>query len=212
MTHNERERLATRLLKFVDKRDDGCWWWTGCVTGGNSAGDGYGSFHFANRQPRSQRAHRVAYELFVGPIPEGLQLDHLCRNKLCVNPAHLEPVTAAENKRRDYESRGVCRNGLHLKTPENTYVPLGADNARCLLCMRATQGRYRARKKLRLVSASGAESPRGVGRAVSAPDTAQAAPEAAVVSSPPPGADAPSAPEQLDLLGSAAENAARVAA
>lgn len=69
-----------------------CWLWNG----GRSR-DGYGKFH---HQGTHQQAHRVAYELMVGPIPDGLTIDHLCRNPWCVNPAHMEPVTAAENTRR----------------------------------------------------------------------------------------------------------------
>lgn len=67
----------------------GCWTWTG-----NISIQGYGRFCV---NYRGYRAHRLAYELLVGPIPRGLVLDHLCRNKLCVNPAHLEPVTQREN-------------------------------------------------------------------------------------------------------------------
>jgi len=69
-----------------------CWEWTG----GKNA-QGYGNFN-ANRT--THRAHRVAYELMVGPIPAGLVIDHLCRNPSCVNPDHLEPVTPRENTMR----------------------------------------------------------------------------------------------------------------
>lgn len=71
---------------------DSCWLWTGALN------DGYGRFHIDS----STRvfAHRYAYELKVGPIPEGLTLDHLCRVRHCVNPDHLDPVTHAENVRR----------------------------------------------------------------------------------------------------------------
>jgi len=64
---------------------------------------GYARFNIAPGQ--SVHAHRFAYEELVGPIPEGLDLDHLCRNKTCVNPAHLEPVTRAENVRRAHIAR-----------------------------------------------------------------------------------------------------------
>lgn len=70
----------------------GCWPWTA-----SGSRDGYGQF---SADGRGVRAHRFAYELLVGPIPEGLQLDHLCRNPGCVNPAHLEPVTGWENTMR----------------------------------------------------------------------------------------------------------------
>lgn len=74
-----------------------CWDWTGAVTS-----RGYGS---VGHDGRIQSTHRVAYELLIGPIPPGLQIDHLCRNKLCCNPWHLEPVTAQENRRRQHIAR-----------------------------------------------------------------------------------------------------------
>lgn len=71
----------------------GCWIWQGGITDG-----GYGTFFDGH----TRRAHRWAYQRFVGSVPVGLELDHLCRQKLCVNPSHLEPVTRMENMRRRY--------------------------------------------------------------------------------------------------------------
>lgn len=89
----ERPSAESRFWASVEKTDD-CWNWTG--RRGGSAGS-YGSMSI---NYRSTYVHRFAYELLVGPIPEGLTIDHLCRNRLCVNPDHLEPVTLQENLRR----------------------------------------------------------------------------------------------------------------
>lgn len=90
--------MLSRLWPKVRKAD-GCWEWLATRTS-----NGYGQFwagrYSATGQPLLDSAHRVVYEALVGPIPAGLELDHLCRNAGCVNPAHLEPVTHAENVRR----------------------------------------------------------------------------------------------------------------
>lgn len=84
---------------------DECWNWTAY------SWKGYGQFRNAGRPVP---AHRFAYELVIGPIPLGLQIDHLCRNRKCVNPNHLEPVTQQENIRRGLA--GKVNNWLKAKT------------------------------------------------------------------------------------------------
>ena len=92
-----------RFWRFVDKESDSpCWTWTGCITY-----KGYGTIRIKNK---NVCAHRCSYEIHKGRIMEGLHIDHLCRNRSCVNPDHLEAVTVAENNRRSAASHlhGVC--------------------------------------------------------------------------------------------------------
>lgn len=126
-------------------QESGCWDWVG-----GRDPDGYGVYkqgkQFVGR--RSMRAHRWVYEQTKGFIPEGLQLDHLCRNRLCVNPAHLEPVTQQENIRRGLYgvTRTHCPKG-HEYTPENTYRHQGIGTKTCRECART---RDRIRRSLRI--------------------------------------------------------------
>lgn len=83
--------------------------------------------------------HRAAYIRAKGSIPEGLQLDHLCRNRRCVNPEHLEPVTKAENLRRARAAKTMCKRG-HPWTPENIHAPRRG-NRECLTCLKDRERR-----------------------------------------------------------------------
>lgn len=133
--------VPERILAHVDLDElTGCLLWTGNI----HPKYGYGRL-CVDRVVKL--AHRVAYEAFVGPIPEGLTLDHLCRVRRCVNPAHLEPVTLAENKARGMSFAAVnarktrCSQG-HEFTPENTYVDTKTGWRQCATCVRDRQRRY----------------------------------------------------------------------
>lgn len=107
-----------------------CWTYTGSLTAA-----GYG---LAWNGEKEVLVHRAAYEVLVGPIPEGLQLDHLCRVPACYNPAHLEPVTAAENSRRRVALITHCPAG-HPYDADNTYLAptrFGGVNRLCRTCRR----------------------------------------------------------------------------
>lgn len=136
--------IVERFMAKVSVRTPGgCWEWTACR--GNQ---GYGFFGVGGK---NRLAHRVAYELFVGPIPDGLVLDHLCRVRHCVNPKHLEPVTSAENSRRGdvgdvhQAAKTHCAKG-HPYSPDNTYERIGGGRD-CRTCRRERNLAYYYRKK-----------------------------------------------------------------
>jgi hypothetical protein len=125
-----------RIMRRTDRTGD-CWLWTGRLNR-----DGYAEMKISGKL---RMAHRVAYEEIVGAIPEGKPLDHLCRVRHCVNPAHLEPVTARENTHRsplrnDFKTH--CPQG-HPYSDDNTYTWRG--HRRCRTCNNEATRRYKRR-------------------------------------------------------------------
>lgn len=120
-TGRPREPLEARFWAKVDRWDpDHCWLWTGALNG-----HGYAQIGMGGRGAEQRGAHRVAYEFLVGAIPPGRQLDHLCKVRNCVNPKHLEAVTAqvntlrsdgrpAHNARKTHCLRGHALSGANL--------------------------------------------------------------------------------------------------
>ncbi len=130
---------------YIDKPSS-CWKWiAGCTE------KGYGHFNIAYKE--NAKAHKFAFELFFGEVPIGLELDHLCRNRNCINPFHLEIVTHQENMRRGH----FVGTGLHnrIKTHclkghpyniENTYInPAGKRN--CRICLKESNARRSSKSK-----------------------------------------------------------------
>lgn len=121
--------------------EDDCWMYAGQLS---ASGYGIVAVYHDNRST-SARAHRAMYETLVGEVPEGLELDHLCRNKACINSAHLEPVTHRENVLRSVGAPGInaakthCSNG-HEFTEDNIYRFKRAPNTRiCRMCVSISQ-------------------------------------------------------------------------
>jgi hypothetical protein len=124
---------SIRFLQSFIEASSGCWEWQNAL---NS--EGYGRIKIGSLIDGSARtvyAHRWSYERIIGPIPSGLFIDHLCRNRKCVNPAHLEPVTHLENQRRGYyATKTHCSKG-HSLSGYNLYRR--PDGARaCVTCLR----------------------------------------------------------------------------
>ena len=135
----EMPRWLNSISRVLDKRvikTGDCWIWDGYLT------HGYG---YISINKKKMRAHRAIYEYLVGPIPEGLELDHLCRNRACVNPNHLEPVTHAVNQRRgSYATKVICIKGHPLEGKNLSVTKSGGRS--CKLCRRDAQRRYKGRK------------------------------------------------------------------
>ena len=127
------QTLKERILNKITKDDDGCWVWSGAKFKKNSGN--YGQIRIGGRKDgKLVRAHKISYQEFVGEIPKGLELDHLCHNTLCVNPKHLEPVIHAENmKRRKDSNLPYCKHG-HKYTPRTTYIRPDNGYRECKIC------------------------------------------------------------------------------
>ena len=137
-------------IAFEPKRE--CWLWRGAIVGG-----GYGQFCVGadavrRGEPRLTYAHRFSYEAKFGPIPNGLEIDHLCRVRNCVNPEHLEAVTSHENIRRGESGKynrekTHCPKG-HPYSGDNLYRRPNGDR-HCRICKRSALREYKERRRAR---------------------------------------------------------------
>lgn len=138
-----------RFLEKIEIAPTGCWIWTAATNR-----HGYGMFNPGRSTGRRWRAaHIWAYEHFIGTVPDGLELDHLCRNPRCANPNHLEPVSHAVNIRRGitvqrnrerFAAQTHCKNG-HPFSGENLLMSGGIRI--CRTCKRAAGARTRQRRR-----------------------------------------------------------------
>ena len=141
-------RLSERFWSKVEPVDSGCWEWTA-----SKFPQGYAQF----RGERAAVAHREAYLTLVGPVPQPLVLDHLCRVRHCVNPAHLEPVTQQTNILRGIlpavnvsrSNTDMCRNGLHPWTVENIKINATTGKQQCKPCLTKAYRKAGERKRVR---------------------------------------------------------------
>ena len=143
----KRKPLTTRIEEnTVACETTGCWLWTGTTR------QGYGTIKMSRNGKRlNVAAHRASYMAFVGPIPAGLVIDHLCANTLCMDPHHLEAVTPEENGRRGthgkqkHEPRTHCPNGHEYPDGPGEL----RSNRRCKVCKAAGKRRYKAGARAR---------------------------------------------------------------
>lgn len=147
--------ITDRFAKFcLPIPESGCIVWLGACTKGHTGKwhrKEYGKFKLpGGKHGKNVSAHRFAYEAMFGPIPSGMELDHLCRVTLCVNPTHLEVVSRYENNRRSMSPSALnmqkvqCQRG-HLLAGENLYV--NGNRRTCKLCRAVSKRRFHAKNR-----------------------------------------------------------------
>jgi hypothetical protein len=132
--------------RLIMEPGNGCWNWTG-----QKVNWGYGVVTIARRK---YAVHRVFYEIFVGPIPDGMMVDHMCRNRLCQNPDHMQVVTPRENVALGGLRKTHCPQGHEYAGDNLVRTPEG--DRRCRTCMNArSKAAYHRRKTLATASREG---------------------------------------------------------
>ena len=147
---------AVRVWDFIEFEPmSGCWLWTGCLCGGYA--------RFGNSSVKTTLVHRFLYETLIGKVDDGLELDHICRLKCCVNPRHVEPVTHSENVRRGLAmetihkakiaSMEAYRNKTHCKRGHGFTGETDSNGARiCRPCRRALDSKRRLARRASVIS------------------------------------------------------------
>jgi len=136
----ERFKKKVKISETLFFEGSPCWEWKGCI----HPVTGYGQFRFDGRRGSMlSNPHRYAYMYYIGDIPDGYEIDHLCRTRHCCNPSHLEAVTLQENRRRRNETQTHCKNG-HEFTPGNTSHKKTGGRV-CKACRREVAKAFRRR-------------------------------------------------------------------
>ena len=142
-----RKPLIDSLMDLsIPEPNSGCWLWMGCL-----CPDGYGKVYAKRELPGESLAHRASYKLFVGPIPDGCEIDHRCNVRSCINPEHLRAISHADNVRRSdhkknsYNGRKThCKRGHELSGDNLVIWTYGGQRSRqCRTCVRERQRKVR---------------------------------------------------------------------
>lgn len=135
------EKTIIRIKSKIEILENGCWQWKGYISK-----KGYGTIGYRTKMVR---IHRLTYQLLKGSIADGLEIDHLCRNRACCNPLHLETVTSNENTKRSPihdRNKTHCKHG-HEFTPENTMIVKKTGQRWCRTCGRRRNIVYKRKIK-----------------------------------------------------------------